>query len=1851
MPESIDSYLDQVYAERKKVEPGIPTGGISDLQSVAPESAAPESIDSYLDRVYTERKEVKKVEVPTEEQGFFGNLTDVAFSGIIDTKAGLQVSDDVAMGSFDDNTAKIISEQLTRAKPAPPALVEAKEDISTAAQGISEAEGFIDTTIAVAKTGGAILGEAITNPAGLAYFTAEQAANMAPSLAGMYVGGKAGGALGAVVGAPTGLGALVTAPIGATIGALSGAFLGALPTEAGMEFIGRVGNKLNELGIEPTEENISAFLTDQELVGPILGEARRKAVATAAVDAPLTLLGGRVATSPARTALKQATKTAAAGATKAEIAATAKTLLKQTSKLKRAGYIAAGVGVEAGSEGVSEAAGQLAATGEVDPVDIALEMFGGLGGSIASLPTSIAALSNKKPEILRNRKLAPKVIAEIEKLGDFAPKMTAAGWVEMTETQPTEEGTAEVKVKLPPKQALIRAKVLGGLALNKEETAKKEGFLNLVQEEATALTEIIDNPDTLPEVRDNTIRSLTQINILLKQLGAQVKEVEAEIPLTREEVAQGAAEEIALLQKNITKLGSSLRDGTGSPSVITPMLVKAREDLAAAQVLQAKQAVEDLNISVNKHLSESPEKLVFEAEYANPPAVMKDFIDIVNSKFAKQVVFYKTKKGTWSPRGVASPGSPNITFINIDEMGAPHLFIVGHELLHLLRTDASNIYDELLVEAQKAINTKHFADKKAFIKAAFKRRGRKFTGESLTDKANEELVADALGAMLLDPEFWNELMVDNPSLFEKLMAKLIQIIQRFGVYKHFDIIELRSAMATALKKYAALQESKTAIDQEFGVPEDMKFSEPTKEAVQKSDSNSKKTMAQNVAAIKAAVKSGEIFKSSWYKSLPAVLSTMPLFHKVEIFKDLIGSLPEIARLEREHTNIQDGLLSTSQELVNEAIKLCSKGSDLHQTFMLLMNTASLFEVYPDSLEKTMQEWTQEAWEQNEMPKITEQLTPQAAWKVANGLYKKLEKQSIKTKYLEIIATMKSLHDRERNNMLGRIQGMEEYAPIQAAELRAEYEKAYQTKKGAYSPLGRFGSWMVTVYTENGKVLHHETADSHYKVEALRKSLLSIYPEAAIVIDKKEETLVTKDTLPVAIRNNIEVAVDARFAPPKGASLEHAAELEEQREGFKADMYEMWLRSLPEGSFRRSNARRKGVLGFNTNAFRSFVDYTAKAASSIAYAEKGIRIDELIAIEKQELRESKKAGEVEDVSLIHLVLNNVQNHIQSARVRKTSPVAQVLGKMTASWYLTSPSQFLLQMSQVGIITLPKLAAKFGARKATAALTRALHKSMTPKTYSPRAIHSIDPFFLELSGSYSEAEYNVARKQAIQEKNDSTARPTFMIGEVKYRAEEQLEMINNILDHIDEASLPEETQTHLKRLGTEKKKTAYLQELLALRMAEARNLLNITLSHQAMDLIGGKDKAGLLHHMMFFIREGELVSRKSAILAAMDVARAAGKDFIEAFEYADFVNLDTLFDFSTSGKPTILRSNDVISSATMFQTFRVNAAWKILRLMTQSLKRRPADFAKLSKEEQQAFEAKRNEMRKEFTGVLSMLVIMGGFAGLPMFSMIMALVSIAAGDDDEPFLTEHELYNGIKAATNKQLADVLLYGVPSIFGAQASTRVGLDKIFEPSVLDAPEWLEGSALSNWMAAQLMGPAWGIVTSFSRSVELNRKGEHFKALEAALPKGIKDGLKAYRMATDGIKDSRGRRLLDDSQLNIAEYILMAGGINPYDLALVQTETRQLSKLKTKIGARKSELLRAFDRSIEDEDTMATEEIYRQIVEFSKKNPASIIKASDLSGVVRRSLLKDKGYLTTKDLYLVRKEGFENIYREESQR
>jgi len=231
-----------------------------------------------------------------------------------------------------------------------------------------------------------------------------------------------------------------------------------------------------------------------------------------------------------------------------------------------------------------------------------------------------------------------------------------------------------------------------------------------------------------------------------------------------------------------------------------------------------------LKKALSKRTGESPDTVeVRQGNLAMPADSRRD----IEEAFGKRIVAIRTGEGVKWFNGAILVSRPDVIYV-AEDSESPHLTVVGHEMLHAMRVDNPELYQQLLGTLtpyiQNTYQYKAMLDKQAAENNA--------QPETL-DAVREEIFADILGDNFASEVFWSKVAIENESTFKKIhawikrwLAKLVEKLGgkrrvsgiqgeerfdaegrrknvRFGrSFKYTkDLVEAQDAMAKVMRKY------------------------------------------------------------------------------------------------------------------------------------------------------------------------------------------------------------------------------------------------------------------------------------------------------------------------------------------------------------------------------------------------------------------------------------------------------------------------------------------------------------------------------------------------------------------------------------------------------------------------------------------------------------------------------------------------------------------------------------------------------------------------------------------------------------------------------------------------------------------------------------------------------------------------------------------------------------------------------------------------------------------------------------------------------------------------------------------
>jgi len=252
------------------------------------------------------------------------------------------------------------------------------------------------------------------------------------------------------------------------------------------------------------------------------------------------------------------------------------------------------------------------------------------------------------------------------------------------------------------------------------------------------------------------------------------------------------------------------------------------------------------------------------------------------------------------------------------------------------------------------------------------------------------------------------------------------------------------------------------------------------------------------------------------------------------------------------------------------------------------------------------------------------------------------------------------------------------------------------------------------------------------------------------------------------------------------------------------------------------------------------------------------------------------------------------------------------------------------------------------------------------------------------------------------------------------------------------------------------------------------------------------------------------------------------------------------------------------------------------------------------------------RKEALKTLKYLTFAAGMSagamGLPFIGTAFLLANAFMDDDDDRGDAETRFRNLMHDTFGKEMGTVLSKGLPAMFGADLSQRIGLGDIATPFPMARFDGAKtGRDATSELLLNLVGPAGGLASQLYDGTTRIANGDLMKGLEKLSPKVIADLGRGARYATEGMTDSKGEKIPND--IGGWEVFLRSFGVQSTTESNYYEGTKAIQGIRSAQNSRKDRISAAFKNGLQDGDMAKAREL---IAEWNADHPGDPIRPKD---------------------------------------
>ena len=621
-------------------------------------------------------------------------------------------------------------------------------------------------------------------------------------------------------------------------------------------------------------------------------------------------------------------------------------------------------------------------------------------------------------------------------------------------------------------------------------------------------------------------------------------------------------------------------------------------------------------------------------------------------------------------------------------------------------------------------------------------------------------------------------------------------------------------------------------------------------------------------------------------------------------------------------------------------------------------------------------------------------------------------------------------------------------------------------------------------------------------------------------------------------------------------MEMGEDSADAKEGLKDAVYQIYLSTMPEQTFRKQFTHRKNRMGFSTDVRQNVATTAAKQATQLARLKYAPLLRNSLSGARESIREREELSPFvqEAEKRVNLALSGGNGSLGEA-------IAGAANKTSFFWYLSGASSALIQPSSIFISGLPVLAGNYnnasGAGIELAKMVTLVNQYSILRTNS--------------DGTTSISAPSIANNKSLP------ADERKAVSEMVSRGVSQSTYASMVWGY---KQTPTESMYFRLNKGFGNIPVAY---------GKGKRLASF--------LVGS-----LMHNT-------ERLSREAVYLAAYRLGRKQGLTYEEAVQKAVDSTNEALGNYDITNKPRFMQEG---IGKVAFQ-FKMYPLQMTLLMLTNFKKMLPF----LNKEGKKAAATKFFGMMGT-SALLGGVSNMALFS--PIMGLIGWAWSKMRDDEDWPEeLRDLDFTTWFREVfLPEQLGDVKVGGVPvsdlidrgplnAITGYDIASRIGLNDLWGRDSKET-KTSRDSAIA-FMLDHFAGPTASLALSFADAYDAYAMGDYQKMREKLAPAAVRNLMVANKYADEGMKTGRGVELVGKDDVKTGELIGQAVGFRPDILAATQGPAFKLAGIEQKINNQRNLILNKLDFQLRQNTDKADEKfdkiLENEVSKFNAKYPS----------------------------------------------
>jgi hypothetical protein len=624
------------------------------------------------------------------------------------------------------------------------------------------------------------------------------------------------------------------------------------------------------------------------------------------------------------------------------------------------------------------------------------------------------------------------------------------------------------------------------------------------------------------------------------------------------------------------------------------------------------------------------------------------------------------------------------------------------------------------------------------------------------------------------------------------------------------------------------------------------------------------------------------------------------------------------------------------------------------------------------------------------------------------------------------------------------------------------------------------------------------------------------------------------------------------------------ELKADQMKFVNQLRQYAINMMPDTSNSKVMTHRKFVGGYSKDMMWSYANRARLAAHAVANMSSSARmIDAMVGLQ-QDVRLQKGDSDVAKTVRMQQILDELTRREAERADTAQSTVADSIRAWNHAYFLgLSPSYFLVNLTQLGVMLLPEL----GKRTSFMSAARSIANNSATATKV-----MVEVF-----------------------KEAKRAGGTQKIGGIEVNT--RLPDVN-----VTEAVLT----TALKGDPQAEAKAAFIMSMVnrgKIDLGSASREIG-----RVVDSKVGTKQDLMLRYASSFGLYSETLTRIAAALSARDVAIKNGLEGRAAQDYAVGVIDQSMFNYQSDNVARYFGRGGLAGPATPIMTAFMQYSFQLME--------------KMYREFHTAIESDSPEDRKAarrfIGGHLAAVTMLAGTLGLPFVTVAARVVDglkDLLDDDDQPYDVKAEWRNFLADVFGEDVAEMMARGVTRGVGIDISQRVGEADIlpFSKLIADRRRWRD--ALED-MATRTFGAPYSMLTNVLEGGSMIASGNLLEGMKTAMPSALRGPVEAWRIAENGFTDTKGNQIPVDA--GAWPSIVQALGFQPAGKAEYQEEKMASTAARGVLVRGAQNIRKNLASAIEKNDEEGAREWITRAQEWDRNNPAYAVLPG-MPGVLRQ--------------------------------